>query len=209
MMRTAYRLVDLPEGDVTLPESTEVVPPQYPRGELAAEDGTRRSQLVLWLTSRDNRFFSRAAVNWAWSHLFGRPLVATLDDPAKPAADANAALLDELAGEFVRSGYDLQALWRALAGTRAYQLSTRHDDAAAARPELFARMLPKPLSPEQLFDSFAPLAPAATGSASVGTAGAGGRPRGWTRTRCGWNSCGGCGRRRAKRPSTAPARCRR
>lgn len=172
MMQTTYRLVDVPEGDVTLPESTEVIPPQYPRGELAAGDSTRRSQLVLWLTSRDNRFFSRAAVNWAWSHMFGRPLAPTLDNSSETPPDANSALLDELSKEFVRSGFDLQELWRTLASTRAYQLSSRHDDAVAPPPELFARMLPKPLTPEQLFDSFALLAPAATGAAPAVAGGA-------------------------------------
>lgn len=167
MMRTAYRLVDADEGDVTLPESDEVVPPKYPRGGDADEEtASRRSQLVLWMTSRDNQFFSRAAVNWAWSHLFGQPLVATLDDADRARASHNAKLLDELAEYFVRSGFDLQQLWRTLAATRAYHLSSRHDDPESAPPDLFARMLPKPLTPEQLFDSFVLLAPSVTGAAA-------------------------------------------
>jgi hypothetical protein len=166
MMRTAYQLVDTPEGDVTLPESDEVVPPKFPRGEALDDDSaTRRSQLVLWLTSRDNRFFSRAAVNWAWSHMFGRPLVDSLDEADGEELSNNAQVLNELADRFVDSGFDLQELWRTLASTQAYQLSSRHDDPEAAKPALFARMLPKPLTPEQLFDSFAVLSPsiAATG----------------------------------------------
>ncbi len=160
MMRTAYRLVDTPDGDVRLPESEEIVPPKYPRGQVVDDDSaTRRSQLVLWLTSRDNRFFSRAAVNWAWSHLFGRPLVESLDDADGPEPSIHAQLLDDLADDFVDSGFDLEQLWRTLANTRAYQLSSRHDNPEAAKPSLFARMLPKPLTPEQLFDSFVVLSP--------------------------------------------------
>ncbi|MCC6492465.1 MAG: DUF1549 domain-containing protein [Pirellulales bacterium] len=159
-MQAPYRLADLHAGDVKLPDSDEVVPPKYPRGAAAADSPslTRRAQLVLWLTSRDNRFFSRAAVNWAWQHMFGRPLVASLEglDQNEPAA--NEALLDELADDFVRSGFDLQALWRTLANTRAYQLSSRYEGDQPP-PELFARMLPKPLTPEQLYDSFLVLAP--------------------------------------------------
>ena len=167
MMRTAYRLVDTDEGDVKLPESEEVVPPKYPRGDAAADEtATRRSQLVLWMTSRDNRFFSRAAVNWAWGHLFGQPLVETLDEADRPDAGVNVQLLNELADHFVRTGFDLEQLWRTLASTRAYHLSSRHDDPESPSPRVFARMLPKPLTPEQLFDSFVLLAPSVTGAAA-------------------------------------------
>jgi hypothetical protein len=177
MMRTAYRLIDTDEGDVKLPESEEVVPPKYPRGDAADSDSTtRRSQLVLWMTSRDNQFFARAAVNWAWSHMFGLPLVDTLDD-ADPSRlqlseppPTNVQILNELADHFVHSGHDLQQLWRTLANTRAYQLSSRHDDPDSASPRRFARMLPKPLTPEQLFDSFVLLAPSVTGAAAPTTA---------------------------------------
>ena len=143
------------------------MPPKYPRGDQIADDSAaRRSQLVLWLTSRDNRFFSRAAVNWAWSHKFGRPLVESMDDAEGVDLSTNAQLLNELADYFVASGFDLEQLWRTLANTRAYQLSSRHGDPEAAKPSLFARMLPKPLTPEQLFDSFVVLSPsiAATGA---------------------------------------------
>jgi hypothetical protein len=165
MRNASYRLVDLDRGDVTLPESDEVVPPRFPRGNVAMDDEyqTRRSQLVVWLTSRDNDFFARTAVNVAWEHLFGRPLVEAVD--LGDDDSLRAQLLDELAAEFVESGFDLRQLWRTLATSRAYQLSSLHDDPDAARPELFARMLPKPLTPEQLYDSFLLLAPSARAAA--------------------------------------------
>ena len=81
-MRMAYRLVDADKGDVRLPDSTEVVAPKYPAGDVATEEArrSRRVQLALWMTSRENDFFARAAVNWAWTNLFGRGLVDSLDD---------------------------------------------------------------------------------------------------------------------------------
>jgi hypothetical protein len=99
MMDARYRLVDAPEGDVMLPESSEVVPPKFPKGEAASDDSrqTRRVQLAIWMTSSDNPFFARAAVNWAWTHLFGRGLVVSLDDVADPKAAGDAQLLNELA----------------------------------------------------------------------------------------------------------------
>lgn len=161
MMRASYRIVDSDRGEVQLPGSSEVVPPKYPKGDAAADEPrrSRRAQLALWITSRDNRFFSRAAVNWAWAHLLGRPLVDSLDNFEAQLATTNARLLDELADYFVESSFDLQQLWRTLANTRVYQLSSQHPHPQAARPELFARWLAKPLSPEQLYDSLTVLAP--------------------------------------------------
>lgn len=160
-MNGAYRVVDADEGDVKLPDTDEVVPPQYLRGDAAENDEyqTRRQQLVVWMTSRDNKYFARAAVNWTWSHLFGRGLVESLDDLHARGDDPATAMLDELSDYFVKSGFDLQALWLALANTKAYQLSSRHPDPKSAPPEMFARMLPKPLTPEQLYDSLTLISP--------------------------------------------------
>ncbi len=157
MMQMSYRLVDADQGDVRLPDSNEVVPPKYPDGDMAKDEGRRlcRLQFALWLTSRGNEFFSRAAVNWAWSQLFGRGLVESLDD-VQPES-ANGQLLNELAAYFVKSGYDLRNLWRTLAITRVYQLSSHGD--TSKPPQHFSRMLAKPLTPEQLYDSFTVLAP--------------------------------------------------
>jgi hypothetical protein len=167
MMRSSYRIVDAERGDVQLPGSGEIVPPKYPRGDAAADDArrTRRTQLALWMTSRDNRYFARAAVNWAWSHLFGQGLVDSLDNVDEQDTSTSSQLLDELANYFVQSGFDLKQLWRTLASSRTYHLSSQHPDPDSAEPELFARMLAKPLTPEQLYDSFVVLAP----RAAVGT----------------------------------------
>jgi hypothetical protein len=161
MMEARYQLMDADKGDVTLPESTEIVPPKFPRGSAAGDDSrqTRRVQLAIWMTSRDNEFFARAAVNWAWSHLFGRPLVESLDDFAEAEPTGNTRLLTELAEHFEDSGYNLRDLWRTLALSEAYGLSSRPTD-AEVDPDLFAHMRAKPLTPEQLYDSFVLLAPA-------------------------------------------------
>ena len=66
-MRMSYGLVDTDRGEVQLPNSGEIVAPKYP-GDDAAIDETgrsRRVQLTLWITSRKNRFFAPATVNWA------------------------------------------------------------------------------------------------------------------------------------------------
>jgi hypothetical protein len=159
MMDARFRLVDAKEGDVTLPETTEIVPPKFPKGETAADSDrqSRRVQLAVWMTSSDNPFFARAAVNWAWTHMFGRGLVESLDDAVASKDTPESQLLDEIARHFTDSQYNLQELWRTLANTRAYQLAGGREDASAAN--MFAQMRAKALTPEQLFDSFVLLAP--------------------------------------------------
>ncbi len=161
MMQSNYRLIDADRGEVMLPDSQEIVPPKFPLGDVATEDErrSRRVQLALWMTSRDNPFFARAAVNWGWSHLFGVPLVDSLDAIDEENPSDNARLLDELARYFVRSGFDVRNLWRTLANTRTYQLSSASDAREPADPCLFAQIEAKPLTPEQLYDSFVLLAP--------------------------------------------------
>jgi hypothetical protein len=159
MMDARFRLVDAKEGEVRLPDSSEVVPPKFPKGDAATDNDrqTRRVQLAVWMTSNDNPFFARAAVNWAWAHLFGRGLVESLDDAVALKPTPESELLEKLAEDFTKSGYNLKELWRTLANTRAYQLAGGREDGAAA--DLFAQMQAKPLTPEQLFDSFSMLAP--------------------------------------------------
>jgi hypothetical protein len=177
MMRMSYRLVDADEGDVRLPESTEIVPPKYPGGDVASDnERSRRTLLALWITSRDNSYFSRAAVNWTWSHLFGRGLVESLDDPE--ANSGEAQLLNELAVYFTKSGYDIRNLWRTLALTRVYQLSGQDPIPSSGQNDHFARMLAKPLTPEQLYDSFTVLTASANGNTQPATP----RPNGFPGT---------------------------
>jgi hypothetical protein len=163
MQRNAFRLVDADSGDVMIPDSTEKVPPKYLGGDAAEDDRwqSRRAQFATWMASSDNPWFARAAVNWTWSALFGQNLVDSLDDIAISGATSGdrEKLLDELANYFIESGFDLRDLWRTLVNTRAYQLSGQYDGKDAVAPNLFAYKLPRPLTPEQCYDSFMVLAP--------------------------------------------------
>ncbi|MBI2481150.1 MAG: DUF1549 domain-containing protein [Planctomycetia bacterium] len=147
-------LVDLNSGEVTLPDSDTVVPPRYPDGKPVSKDasGTRRVQLAIWMASRDNPYLPKAAVNRMWAHLFGRGLIDPVDDIGGHNPASHPALFEELTDYFIDTGFDIKELLRALANTRAYQLSSRLD-AAPPAPELFASMAIKTLTAEQLYDS--------------------------------------------------------
>jgi hypothetical protein len=155
MRGDVYRLVDLPEGEVTLPETDDVVAPRFPRGGQPAADarGTRRRQLAIWMASRDNPYLAPAAVNRVWQQLWGRGLVHPVDDlgPHNPAS--HPELLAELAQFFTDHGFDLRTLYRCLTNTDAYQRSSASTAGATRTTELYSQMAVKRLTAEQLFDS--------------------------------------------------------
>ncbi|HEV3022388.1 MAG TPA: DUF1553 domain-containing protein, partial [Pirellulales bacterium] len=67
-------------------------------------------------------------------------------------------LFDELAQQFVEHHYDFKYLIRAITSSRAYQLTSRTNDAVAGQgadddPQAFARMPVRRMTPEQLYES--------------------------------------------------------
>ena len=80
----------------------------------------RRKAAAESFTSPENGRFARTVVNRYWQRLFGRGLVANVDDmDAKPS---NADLLDWLASDFTRHNYDLQYLIKLIMTSRSYGL---------------------------------------------------------------------------------------
>jgi hypothetical protein len=149
------RLVDLDVGEARLPGGDTVVRPRFPGAAEIGGDGagTRREQLAVWVASRDNPYLAKAAVNRVWRQLFGRGLVEPADDLGPQNPPSHPELLDELTAYFVRSGFDLRQLYRALTNTQAYQRTSRADDGTDFPPDWFARMAVRPLSADQLYDS--------------------------------------------------------
>jgi Protein of unknown function (DUF1553)/Protein of unknown function (DUF1549) len=119
------------------------------------EGVSTRATLADWLTRADNPYFARAAVNKVWAYFFGIGLIEPVDEPSAENPPSHPELLDELAREFAAHKFDLKFLIRAIVASRAYQLTSASTDPAHKDPRLFARMLVRGLSPEQLFDSVA------------------------------------------------------
>jgi len=144
---------DQSAGEVMLPNSKEVVRPRFLLGEADVEDTeqTRRMKLAAWMTSSTNPYFARAAVNRIWSQMFGRGLIDPPDDMRADQAARLADVLKDLSNYFVETDYDVRRLFRVLAGTRAYQLSSQHPESGERPPDLFAEMQLKVLSAEQLY----------------------------------------------------------
>ncbi len=119
------------------------------------DSDTGRKLLADWITSAENPYFARNAVNRLWAHFFGAGLVEPLDDLSGDNAPSHPELLDELAAAFAQSGFDLKFLTRAIVLSRAYQLSSEvaPGQVVAEERRLFNRMPVRGLTGEQLYDS--------------------------------------------------------
>lgn len=113
---------------------------------------SRKEKLATWVTSPDNPYFARAAVNRVWAQFMGRGIVHPLDDFNSQNEPSHPALLKSLTDGFVANKYDLKWLIREIANSDAYQLS----GAGASRealPKWFERARVRPLSAEEIVGS--------------------------------------------------------
>jgi hypothetical protein len=126
----------------------------------AALDGTdlergadTRKELARWMIAPENPFFARAFVNRMWGHFMGRGFVDPVDDmrPSNPAAAPE--ILDALAADFVKSGYDVKRLVRLIANTRAYGLAASAQAKTDPGNHLWANFRLTPLGPEELLNA--------------------------------------------------------
>ncbi len=102
-------------GDDVLPDTLDTLPPLK---------NARRDRLALarWLVSPEHPLTARVAVNRMWQQFFGRGIVATAGDfgvRGTPPTDPD--LLDWLAGEFIRSGWDVKGLQRLIVTSATYR----------------------------------------------------------------------------------------
>lgn len=129
-----------------------------PEGSDTAVDSRRRERLAAWITAQGNPYYSRAVVNNTVQLLLGYGLVNPVQDFRTDSTVAIPALLDALAAEFERGGYDYKELVRLLAKSKAFGLSSAANpkektEIREVHEKAFARFVTRPMSPEQLFDS--------------------------------------------------------
>lgn len=84
-----------------------------------------RLELARWLTGSENPLTARVLANWFWSKLFGRGLVATLEDfGTQGEPPSHPELLDWLADRFRSAGWDTKAFLRTVVMSHAYRQSS-------------------------------------------------------------------------------------
>jgi hypothetical protein len=93
-----------------------------------------RLDLARWLVDPANPLTSRVTVNHFWKHLFGRGLVATVDNFGSGGeAPSHPELLDWLAREFIERGWSRKEIVRLIVGSATYR------QASQVRKELIGR----------------------------------------------------------------------
>ena len=143
------------DGELTHPRTGAVVRPKFPGGavpELGPE-GDRRGAFAEWLTGAGNPYFARAAANRIWFHLLGRGIVDPVDDVRRTNPPAVPALLDALAADLVRHGFDRKHLIRTIMNSRVYQASGKKTPTNAEDGRYFSRYVPRRLGAEALLDA--------------------------------------------------------
>lgn len=136
-------------------EGFQLHEPTFLGGETLPAGGSKPHRVALaeWITSPENPYFARAAVNRLWWQFFGRGIVNPVDDMHSANEPSHPELLDLLAREFVASKFDVKFLCRAILNSRTYGRTSRPGEQADREGELFARMSIKVLTAEQLYDS--------------------------------------------------------
>ena len=124
LLRGAY---DKP-GDKVTPAVPSFLPP------MPADAPRNRLGLARWLVDPANPLTARVAVNRYWQMYFGTGIVKTAEDfGSQGEAPSHPELLDWLATEFVRTGWDVKAMQRLIVTSAAYR------QASVATPALRER----------------------------------------------------------------------
>ncbi|MEX2558531.1 MAG: DUF1549 and DUF1553 domain-containing protein, partial [Pirellulales bacterium] len=143
------------KGTVAHPLTGELLDPRPLFGEARPlEPGEDpREALADWMTSDDNPYFARAAVNRIWAELMGRGLVDPVDDLRATNPPSNPALLAALADEFRCVGYDQKALLRTVMTSYVYGLSSLANERNVADTRSYSRHYRQRLGAEVLLDA--------------------------------------------------------
>jgi hypothetical protein len=142
------------DGEVGHPKTGALLRPTPLHGKpIAAEPPDRRAALADWMTAPDNPYFARNIVNRYFGYLMGHGLVEPIDDVRATNPPSNAALLDALAADFVKSGYDVKQLLRTIMRSRLYQLQSQPTPGNATDRRFYSHYSVKRLQAEALLDA--------------------------------------------------------
>ena len=115
----------------------------------------RRARLGEWLTSPENPYFAKAAVNRFWKELMGRGIVEPVDDFRVTNPPSHPELLERLAADFVELKFDAQKLMKRIILSRTYQLSAKPNATNADDRTAYSHYALRRLSAEQMADAIA------------------------------------------------------
>ncbi len=144
------------KGSVKHPLTGKVLPPKPLFGTAPTSgdpEADPRDALAAWMTSPDNPYFARVIANRVWAELMGRGIVDPVDDLRATNPPSNGPLLDALADDFRRHGYDLKHLIRTILVSNVYGLSSTPNERNVTDGRNFSRRYRRRLRAEVLLDA--------------------------------------------------------
>lgn len=120
-------------------------------GKVMDAKSGRRKALVAAGVTAENAYFKRAMANRMWKQLLGVGLVEPVDQIHDGNSASHPELLDDLAADFAKHGFDLRRLMGGILHSETYLRSSRWNG-TGSRPadKTYAVGVLKPLSPPQL-----------------------------------------------------------
>jgi hypothetical protein len=145
-------------GQYNMPDKTQPVSAKVPSSLGSSSSGSPKNRLELarWLFEPTNPLAARVAVNRLWQQFFRIGLVETSENfGSQGSQPSHPELLDWLALELMRNGWDLRAIQKQIVLSATYQQSSALNEKLAARDpqnRLLARGPRHRLSPFMLRD---------------------------------------------------------
>jgi Protein of unknown function (DUF1549)/Protein of unknown function (DUF1553) len=111
----------------------------------------RRSLAASYVTGQDNPWFARAFINRTWYALMGEAFYEPIDDIGPERTPKAVEVLDPLAEQWQKGGYDIRWLFSTILNTQAYQRRIRSTANEAGKTP-FASSCPSRLRADQVYD---------------------------------------------------------
>ncbi len=107
-----------------------------------------------YITDQNNPWFAKAFVNRVWGTLMGDSFYSPVDDIGPEREPKASEVLETLASQWAKGGYDVRWLYRTILNTKAYQREVRSTYSASSKTP-FAANCASRLRADQILDSLA------------------------------------------------------
>lgn len=165
-VRQGPRVQVVSRGEVTHPATGVAAIPKIPGDQYISvpsdqENLDLRVPFANWLTSPNNSYFAKTAVNRIWSYLMGRGLVNPVSNMSETNPASHNALLQWLADDFVEHNFDIQHTVAQIMTSDAYQRRVARNT-PLSQQVFYRGYLARPLPPEVLLDAISDVTGVAT-----------------------------------------------